>query len=236
MSKNLEDKIEEAKKAKLDIGAKIRGYFIAGILVVVPITITFYMAYIVVTSIDGWVASFWPETYNPNNYLPFSIPGLGLIAVFVALVLIGFFAANFLGRFLINIYEYVLDRLPVIKTIYGSIKQIMETVLANQSDAFREAVLLEYPRAGTWSIGFLTGTTSGEVQKVTKEKMINVFVPTTPNPTSGFLLFVPEKDVYKLHMTVEEAIKMVVSGGIVTPPDRTKSSKKDTLVSEIKES
>lgn len=227
--KNPVEKSETTKKAKLDLGAKIRGYFIAGILVVAPITITLYLAFFFVTSIDSWVASLVPDAYNPNNYLPFSIPGLGLVVVFLTLVVIGFFAANFLGRFLIKFSEYILDRVPVIKTIYGSIKQIMETVLANQSDAFREAVLLEYPRKGTWSIGFLTGTTSGEVQKVTKDKMINVFVPTTPNPTSGFLLFVPEKDVYKLHMTVEEAIKMVVSGGIVTPQDRTPEGEKDKL-------
>lgn len=229
MKKDTKEKLEDASKAKLDLGAKIRGYFIAGLLVVVPITITLYFAFFVVTSIDGWVAGLLPAQYNPNNYLPFSIPGLGLIAVFMALVVIGFFAANFFGRFLIRISEYLLDRVPVVKTIYGAIKQIMETVLANQSEAFREAVLLEYPRKGCWSIGFLTGTTSGEVQAVTKEKMINVFVPTTPNPTSGFLLFVPEKDIYRLHMTVEEALKMVVSGGIVTPPDRSLGGEENSI-------
>ncbi|HCK32091.1 MAG: hypothetical protein CMH32_07575 [Micavibrio sp.] len=229
MKKDTKEKLEETGKAKLDLGAKIRGYFIAGLLVVVPITITLYFAFFVVTSIDGWVAGLVPAQYNPNNYLPFSIPGLGLIAVFMALVVIGFFAANFFGRFLIRISEYLLDRVPVVKTIYGAIKQIMETVLANQSEAFREAVLLEYPRKGCWSIGFLTGTTSGEVQAVTKDKMINVFVPTTPNPTSGFLLFVPEKDIYRLHMTVEEALKMVVSGGIVTPPDRSPDGEENSI-------
>jgi uncharacterized membrane protein len=229
MTKDTKDQLEDAHKAKLDLGAKIRGYFIAGLLVVVPITITLYFAFFVVTSIDGWVAGLVPAQYNPNNYLPFSIPGLGLIAVFMALVVIGFFAANFFGRFLIRISEYLLDRVPVVKTIYGAIKQIMETVLANQSEAFREAVLLEYPRKGCWSIGFLTGTTSGEVQAVTKDKMINVFVPTTPNPTSGFLLFVPEKDIYRLHMTVEEALKMVVSGGIVTPPDRSPDGEENSI-------
>ena len=229
MTKDTKDQLEDAHKAKLDLGAKIRGYFIAGLLVVVPITITLYFAFFVVTSIDGWVAGLVPAQYNPNNYLPFSIPGLGLIAVFMALVVIGFFAANFFGRFLIRISEYLLDRVPVVKTIYGAIKQIMETVLANQSEAFREAVLLEYPRKGCWSIGFLTGTTSGEVQAVTKDKMINVFVPTTPNPTSGFILFVPEKDIYRLHMTVEEALKMVVSGGIVTPPDRSPDGEENSI-------
>ena len=225
----LEEQKEKQSKAKLSFGARIRGYFIAGLLVVAPLAITLYLSIFFISTIDSFVASFVPQRYNPNELLPFSVPGLGLLALFSGLVLIGFFAANFFGRYLIRLSEYLLDRVPVVKTIYGSIKQILETVLANQSEAFREAVLLEYPRKGSWSIGFLTGTTSGEVQKVTKDKMINVFVPTTPNPTSGFLLFVPEKDVQKLNMTVEEAIKMVVSGGIVTPPDRTPADQKNSV-------
>lgn len=209
-------------KPKMTFGGRIRAYFIAGILLVAPLTITLYAATFFITSIDKWVAGTLPESYNPNTYLPFSIPGLGLLLVFIALVIIGFFAANVLGKFFIRFSEYVLDRVPVVRTVYGSTKQIMETVLASQSEAFREVALIEYPRRGVWSIGFITGTTSGEVQRVTKEKMINIFVPTTPNPTSGYLLFVPENDIHRLNMSVEEGIKMVVSGGIVTPPDKSK--------------
>jgi uncharacterized membrane protein len=232
MRDDTEHQLDDAKKPRLNLGARIRGYFIAGLLVVVPISITLYLTFLFITSVDGWVASLIPQTYHFSNYFPFSIPGLGLITVFLVLVLAGFLAANFLGRFLIRIGEYVLERVPVIRTIYGAIKQIMETVLANQSEAFREVVLIEYPRKGSWAIGFLTGTTSGEVQTVTKEKVLNVFVPTTPNPTSGFLLFIPEKEIYKLSMTVEEGIKMVVSGGIVTPPDASAKSEKNVLSTE----
>ncbi len=216
-------------QSKLTLGARIRGYFIAGILLVAPLTITLYAATFFVTTVDKWVAGALPESYNPNTYLPVSIPGFGLLIVFIALVIIGFFAANVLGKFFIRFSEYLLDRVPVVRTLYGSTKQIMETVLASQSEAFREVALIEYPRKGVWSIGFITGTTSGEVQRVTKEKMINIFVPTTPNPTSGYLLFVPEKDIHRLNMSVEEGIKMVVSGGIVTPPDKSKLEDKNTL-------
>jgi uncharacterized membrane protein len=116
--------------------------------------------------------------------------------------------------------ERMLDRMPFVRGIYATIKQVFETVLSHQSDAFRQVVLVEYPRRGIWALGFLTGETLGEVQNLTKERVLNIFLPTTPNPTSGFLLFVPEEDVIALEMTVEEGIKMVMSGGIVTPADR----------------
>tara|TARA_Y100000814_G_scaffold173857_1_gene127043 strand:- start:3279 stop:3728 length:450 start_codon:yes stop_codon:yes gene_type:complete len=121
--------------------------------------------------------------------------------------------------------------MPVVRSIYSAIKQIFETVLAQQSNAFREAVLVEYPRRGIWAIGFITGTTKGEVQNLTEEETVNIFLPTTPNPTSGFLLFVPKSDVVPLGMSVEEAVKMVISGGIVTPPDRR--SKKEQNISRV---
>ena len=126
--------------------------------------------------------------------------------------------AGILGRAINHLFEGILNRLPVIRSLYSAIKQIMETVLANKSSAFRECVLIEYPRKGVWTVGFITGNTKGEVQERTPEKLINVFVPTTPNPTSGFLLFVPEQDVIRLKMPIEDGLKMVVSGGIVTPP------------------
>jgi uncharacterized membrane protein len=128
--------------------------------------------------------------------------------------------AGFMGRLWKRISEDMLARMPVIRNIYSALKQILETVFADHSAAFREAVLIEYPRRGIWAVGFITGRTEGEVQNTTEEECINIFLPTTPNPTSGFLLFVPKKDLIPLSMTVEEAIKMVISGGIITPPDR----------------
>jgi uncharacterized membrane protein len=211
--------------------ARLRNYFLTGILVTAPLVITFYAAYVVVSFIDNTVTGLLPDTYNPNTYLPFSVPGVGLIVLFTTLVIIGFLTANFLGRLLIKWGELLLDRMPVIRNVYGAVKQIFETILQSQSTAFREVVLVEYPRKGLWCIGFVSGTTKGEVQNLTSDEMVNVFLPTTPNPTSGFLLFVPRKDITKLHMTVEEGIKMVVSGGIITPPDkRVPSERQDDVI------
>jgi len=204
--------------------ARVRAYFFAGILVTAPITFTFYLAWLLVNFVDNKVRPLIPVKYNPESYLPFALPGLGLFVLFVSLTLIGALTAGFLGRFFIKLSERLLNRMPVIRSIYNATKQILETVLANQSNAFREAVLVEYPRRGMWAVAFITGRTEGEIQNLTEEECINVFVPTTPNPTSGFLLFVPKADLVHLDMSVEEAIKLVISGGIVTPPDRRPKS------------
>lgn len=200
--------------------ARFRGYFLAGILVTAPLGITGYLAWVIVGFIDHSVTPLLPVKYNPETYLPFSLPGLGVLILILMLTLIGALTAGLLGRWLLHTGERVLNRMPVIRSFYSAIKQIFETVLAQQSNAFREAVLVEYPRRGIWAIAFITGTTKGEVQNLTEEETVNIFLPTTPNPTSGFLLFVPREEVVPLDMSVEEAIKMVISGGIVTPPDR----------------
>ena len=208
------------KPLRIGLLGRARAYLLAGILVTAPVAITLYLAWAVVDLIDNSVTKLLPEQYNPGNYMPFSVPGLGVVIVIVTLTLIGAFTAGVIGRLVIRAGEGVLARMPIIRSVYGAIKQIMETVLANQSAAFREVVLLEYPRRGIWTLGFISGQTQGEVQNLTADDVVNVFVPTTPNPTSGFLLFVPRSDLHVLEMTVEEGIKMVVSGGIVTPPDR----------------
>lgn len=199
---------------------RLRAYLLAGVLVTAPISITLYLAWMFVNFIDGSVGHLIPARYNPESYLPFSVPGLGVLTVLAVLTLIGAFAAGFIGRLVVRVGESIVARMPVVRSIYSATKQIFETVLANQSHAFREVVLLEYPRRGMWTLGFITGATLGEVQDLTQEEVVNVFVPTTPNPTSGFLLFVPRADIVVLNMTVEEGLKMVVSVGIVTPPDR----------------
>jgi uncharacterized membrane protein len=200
------------------LGGRLRAYFLAGILITAPVSITFYLAYLFISFVDARVTPLIPMRFNPETYLPFALPGLGLFVVVIGLTFIGAVTAGFFGRMVVRFYEGLLARMPVVRNIYSALKQIIETVLAQQSNAFRQAVLVEYPRRGIWAIGFLTGETKGEVQQRTDRPMINVFLPTTPNPTSGFLLFVPYKDVIELDMTVEEAIKMVISGGIVTPP------------------
>jgi len=205
----------------------IRGYFLAGILVTAPIGITFYIAWLLIRWVDAQVASLIPANYNPETYLPFAVPGLGLIVVFMALTFIGWATAGLIGRLWTRLTERALARMPVIRSVYGAVKQIIETILQQQSNAFRQVVLFEYPRRGSWAIGFITGETLGEVQSLTSDDVVNVFLPTTPNPTSGYLLFVPKKELVVLDMTVEEGIKMVVSGGIVTPPDRRPEAEKN---------
>jgi uncharacterized membrane protein len=199
---------------------KIRSWFITGILVLTPIILTVYVAWTFITFVDNLVVPIVPIDFKPSNYLPFSIPGLGLIIVFIFTTLVGSLATGLFGRTLIRIWEYILNRMPVVRSVYSAIKQILETVMAAQSDAFRQAVLVQYPRKDIWAIGFVTGSTKGEVGKYVNENMVNVFMPTTPNPTSGFLLFFPEKDLIYLKMSVEDALKLVVSGGMVIPKDK----------------
>ena len=217
-------------KPRMGLSQRLRAYLFAGVLVTAPIFITFYLAWLFVTFVDGKIESLIPAQYNPETYLPFAIPGLGLIVLILSLMLVGALTAGFFGRLWMRFSEQTLNQIPVIRNVYSAVKQILETVLAQQSNAFREAVLIEYPRRGIWAIGFLTGTTKGEVQNLIEEECINVFLPTTPNPTSGFLLFVPKKDIAPLSMSVEDAIKMVISGGIVTPPDERPEAEKSTPV------
>ena len=199
---------------------KIRSWFLTGILVMTPLILTIYVAWAFITFVDNLVVPLVPFDYRPSNYLPFSIPGLGLIIVFVFTTFVGLLATGLFGRTLIRIWENILNRMPVVRSVYSAIKQILETVMATQSDAFRQAVLVQYPRKDIWAIGFVTGSTKGEVGKRVDKKMVNVFMPTTPNPTSGFLLFFPEEDLIFLNMSVEDALKLVVSGGMVVPKEK----------------
>lgn len=198
---------------------RMRGYFLAGLLVVAPIGITFWLSWLVLTFIDARVTPLIPHAYNPNTYVPFGIPGLGVLVLVLFITFIGVLTRVLLGRWMLRGGEHLLSRMPVVRSLYSATKQIVSTVLAHQSDAFRQVVLFEYPRRGSWAIGFVTGTTVGEVQNVTADDVVNVFLPTTPNPTSGYLLFLPRRELVVLSMTVEEGIKMIISGGILTPED-----------------
>ncbi|MCY4230326.1 MAG: DUF502 domain-containing protein [Alphaproteobacteria bacterium] len=218
----------QAARSGRSLPARFRNYVIAGVLVTAPIGITAWLAWQIVQFFDSSVRAIVPEGYNPEQYLPFSIPGIGLVIFVLALWLIGYATANLMGRTLIETGERVLSRMPVVRTVYGALKQIFETVLAHKSTAFRQVVLVEYPRRGLWCLAFVSGKTEGEVQNLSEDELVNIFLPTTPNPTSGFLLFVPKRDLTPLSMTVEEGIKMVVSGGIVTPPDRRSEAERST--------
>nr|WP_244592937.1 DUF502 domain-containing protein [Azospirillum palustre] len=201
---------------------RLRAYFLAGILVTAPIAITVYIAWWFVSLIDGYIRPLIPSAYNPENYLPFSIPGIGVLVVIIAVTLIGAFAAGYVGRLVLGVGEGVVGRMPVVRSVYGGVKQIFETVLAKKSNAFREVVAIQYPRPGVWSLGFITGSAHPEVQvKLAGEAddIVNVFIPCAP-PTAGYLAMVPRREVTVLNMTVEDGLKLVMSGGIVVPPDR----------------
>ena len=197
---------------------KISNNFFKGILISAPIIITLYIAW-------GLIKFFDKKASPLLGTFPFEIPGFGLITVFIFFAIIGFITTGLLGRVFSSFIEKVLSKMPVLRNIYSGLKQLFEAILAKKSNSFREVVLLEYPRKGISAMGFLTGETKGEVNRKTKNQMANIFLPTTPNPTSGFLLFVPKKDILRLTMTVEEGIKMIISAGMLTPSENQKKIK-----------
>lgn len=229
MSSETGKKVSEIENgtAKIGLMARLRAYFITGLLVTAPISITVFLVWKIIEIFDNTITPLIPVKYHPETYLPFTVPGLGLVLVIVSLTIIGFLTAGFLGRSLINLGEWFLGKMPVVRSLYGGTKQIFETVLAQKSESFRQVVLVEYPRRGLWVIGFVSGRTSGEIQHVTEDELVSVFVPTTPNPTSGFLIFFPKRELHVLEMTVEEGIKMVVSSGIITPDYLPKKDKEN---------
>lgn len=218
-------RLEREKAVFMKLGGKLKAYFFTGILVTAPVMITFFVAYKLIVFVDVSVNKLLPPQFTLNNYLPFTIPGLGIIILVVALILIGMFAAGFLGRFFLRLGEWIVYKVPFISSVYSLLKQIFETFLSSKSDAFKKVVLLEYPRKGIWILGFVSTDTEGEVKDIVKKDMVNVFIPTTPNPTSGFLIFVPREDVVELEMSVEDGIKFVISGGIVSPEELNQKKK-----------
>jgi len=200
----------------------LRGYFIAGILVTGPTALTLYLTWTFIDFIDNSVGHILPDEYNPQSYLPFHVPGIGLIVAVVGLTLVGAATAGVVGRILLRVSERVVARMPIVRGIYSAVKQIFETVLAKQSNSFREVVLVEWPRRGAWTVGFVTASVEGEIRDIAGKDPVAIYVPTTPNPTSGYMAFVPREDVVTLAMSVEDAIKYVISTGIVAPPDARK--------------
>ena len=205
----------------VSILSNFRRFFLTGLLVTAPIIITIYVTWLVITFIDVKVANLLPEYLDFRIALPFQIPGLGLVIVIFVITLIGAITPGLIGRNLLKLGEMILFKTPVIRTVYSSIKQIMETVMSTNSKSFKEVVLVEYPRKDIWVIAFVTSSVKGEIDdKIKKSKLVSIFVPTTPNPTSGFLLFVAQNDLIYLDMPVEQAVKLVISGGIVTPKQK----------------
>ena len=195
----------------------LRTYFIAGLLVTGPTLLTLYIIWLIVAFIDNSVGALLPSQFNPQTYL--HVPGIGLVIVVVGLTFIGAATAGVLGRVYLRLSERIVARMPIVRGIYSAVTQIFETVLAKKSNSFREVVMVEWPRPGMWTLAFVTAAVEGEIATHTGADWIAVYVPTTPNPTSGYLIFVPRKDAITLEMSVEDAIKYVISTGIVTPPE-----------------
>ena len=196
---------------------RLRRYLIAGILLWVPIGVTFFLLSILSELVDKTLAPIPPQ-YQPDALIGVDIPGLwGLLLTFLILLVTGVFAANFVGRSLVHWWESVLERIPVVRSIYSAAKNFAEVVFSDSSQSFKKVLLIEYPRKGVYSLAFQTSTQLGEIQGRTGEDVLCTFVPTTPNPTSGVIIMVPRKDVIELDMDVDEALKMIISLGVVVP-------------------
>ncbi|MEM8749292.1 MAG: DUF502 domain-containing protein [Pseudomonadota bacterium] len=207
---------------------RLRNYFFTGLVICAPIAITAYLTWTLVQWVDGWVKPYIPDVYNPDLYLPFTVPGFGLLVAMFVITMIGFLTANLIGRSIVAYGEYLLSRMPIVRNIYSALKQIFETVFREDANSFQSVVLVEYPRKDIWALAFVATDTLGEVQARLDDPAgatVSVFLPTTPNPTSGFLLFVPKSDVITLDMSVEEAAKLVISAGLVAPDFDKKKSK-----------
>ena len=198
-------------KKKKSITAIIRNYFITGVVVLIPIGFTLYLSKVLI----GLSSNLVPKNINPNNYLPFAIPGLEIIVSILIITIVGGLSLSFLGKRILKLIDDLFKRIPFLRTIYSAILQMTES-FSNKDNDKKSVVLIEYPRKGVWAVGFATKENTGEMAKKTNKKLINVFVPTTPNPTSGFLLMFPIEDVIYLNMTFEEASKFIVSAGTST--------------------
>ena len=200
------------KRKSISIAAKLRNYFITGIVVLVPIGITLYLTKFFIRISSKLI----PAEINPNNYLPILIPGLEIILAIIFITLIGYLSLSFIGKKILQLFNDLLKRIPILRTIYSAIGQMAET-LAPKRKSKKSVVLVEYPRKGSWAVGFATKDNKGEISKKTNQKLVNVFIPTTPNPTSGFLLMFPKEDIIFLDMNFEEASKFIVSAGTSNP-------------------
>ncbi|SDZ51611.1 Uncharacterized membrane protein [Jannaschia faecimaris] len=205
---------------------RLRNNFLTGLIVIAPIGLTFWLIWSVIGWFDGWVLPFIPVAYRPDIWLlqrfglDLDIRGIGVGIFLLFTLLVGMIAKGLIGRSILRYAENLVQTMPVVRSVYSGLKQIAETILAQDQNSFEKACLIEYPRRGIWAIGFVSTTAKGEIASRASEPMVSVFLPTTPNPTSGFLLFVPAEDLVELDMTVEDAAKLVISAGLVYPGGR----------------
>lgn len=229
-----EKQVRRGKKPRFKLLKWARNRFFTGVIVAIPIAATFLAVSWVVSKIDANVFRFIPARFNPETYLGFTVPGLGLIISIILLFLLGIIASNFIGKSLIKSGENLLNRVPVVSSVYNSLKQIVQTVAAQKDRAFRDVCLIEYPKKDVWAIGFVTADLTGEPANALGDDMVCVFVPTTPNPTSGFLLFVKKDSIQILDMTPEEGAKMIISGGMVSGSESIDFEADENLTSQVK--
>ena len=201
------------KKMKVPITSKLRNYFIAGVLVLIPIGVTVYLTLFFIKVF----AKILPQEINPNNYLPYSIPGLEIIISIIVITVIGWLSLSFLGKKLVKLVNDIFKKIPFLRTVYAAIGQMTQSFAQSRKSKKKSVVLVEYPRKGSWAVGFATQKNTGEIASKTNKDLINVFVPTTPNPTSGFLLMFPKNEIIYLDMSFEEASKFIVSAGTSNP-------------------
>lgn len=214
--------------ASLRIGARLRGYFLTGLIVVGPVAITLYVVWWFINLVDAWVKPLLPQAYLPETYLPFNVPGVGLIVGIFGLIVVGALAAGLFGRTIVSYGEMMLDRMPVVRGVYRLVKQIFTTIFSKSGTSFKRVGLIEFPRRGLYAIVFLAGDPPVEVENKIGggNPLITVFMPNGPNPTTGFIVFVPASEVIPLDLAVEDAAKLVVSAGLVGPDERQEQLRK----------
>ncbi len=211
--------------------ARLRGYFLTGLIIVGPVAITIYVVWWFINLVDGFVRPLIPDAYLPDSFLPFNIPGVGLVFGIISLMLIGALAANLFGRTIVSYGVILLDRMPVVRGVYRLLKQIFTTVFAKQGTSFKRVGLIEFPRRGLFVIVFVSGDPPGEIkEKLDDDELLTVFMPNAPNPTTGFVMFMPAKDVILLDMAIDDGVKLVISAGLVAP----KQNKLKQLAEEAK--
>jgi uncharacterized membrane protein len=205
--------------------SRLRNYFLTGVVVAMPIAITIYIYWWISLVVDGWVKPFIPRVYLPESYLPFTIPGFGLVVAIFALTLLGFLTANLVGRSIIRWGETLLDRMPVVRGLYKGVKQIFETIFSQSGESFRKVGLVQYPQPGQWSIVFISNPPGAQISQSLpeEEEYVSVFLPCTPNPTTGFYFFIKRSEVIELSISVDEGAKIVMSAGMIQPGDFKKA-------------
>jgi uncharacterized membrane protein len=205
---------------KISMATRLRNNFLTGLIICAPMAITIYLTWTFIHWADSWVKPYIPDRYNPEAYLKFAIPGTGLLIALIFITLVGFLGRNLIGRSIVGYSENILNRMPLVRTVYKSTKQIFETVLKEQGSSFKKVGLIEFPRAGTWALVFVSTDAKGEIAAKLNdsgEEMVAVFLAPTPVPTAGFLMFVPRSKLMLLDMTPEEGVKLLISAGLVTP-------------------